>query len=501
MGGVAACSEAATQPAADASAGAESMDAATQAADSAFSADVDAGESRDAEAEADACSTTIAYGAAWIHGAGHPGSSDVVPGLVTWDGACVDEGPSSYALLSNGFKPYFTGHSACVLALDSAGCAGVPPGCATRLTYGASWNRAPGHPLDYDDVADRALWDGLCSSDGAGGAFATLSNGWSPHFANDGGPPACALSVRYTQCGGIYTNPVVPVDCADPGVLHDGSRYVMACTSGNAADAFPIRTSTDLVAWMEAGHVFPAASKPAWAKGDFWAPEIHAVGGAYVAYFTARHADGQLSIGAATAPTALGPFTDIGAPLVHQASMGSIDPHEFLAPDGTTYLLWKDDGNAVGKPTPIHAQPLAPGGTALTGTATVLITNDRPWEGAVTEAPWMVAHGGELFLFYSGGSYADATYAVGVARAPAPLGPFVKASGPLVATKGAWVGPGHCSIVDAPSGDLAIVEHAWASGRVNGPGDGRLLLVDRVAWGADGWPTTIAPSTGSVAVP
>jgi hypothetical protein len=36
---------------------------------------------------------------------------------------------------------------------------------------------------------------------------------------------------------------------------------------------------------------------------------------------------------------------------------------------------------------------------------------------------------------------------------------------------------------------------------VNGPGDARLLLVDRIAWGTDGWPTTIAPSTGSVAIP
>jgi GH43 family beta-xylosidase len=465
----------------------------------------DAGDDADGAASTDggvtACHTTLTYGAAWIHGAGHPGSSDEVAGSVTWDGTCTDDGANSYALLSNGFKPYFAGDAACIIALDSVGCPDVAPGCATRITYGSSWERTASHPLDYDDVADRVLWDGVCSTDGAGAAFATLSNGWAPHFSSDASSAACAMSLRYTQCGGLYTNPVVPVDCADPGVLHDGARYVVACTSGDAADAFPLRTSSDLIAWSEAGSIFPSASKPSWAKSDFWAPEVHRVGSAYVAYFTARHSDGVLSVGAATAPSALGPFADVGAPLVHQASMGSIDPHEFQAPDGTLYLLWKDDGNAVGMPTPIHIQPLSADGITLMGAPTTLITNDQPWEGAVTEAPWLVTHGGEFFLFYSGGSYADSTYAVGVARASSPLGPFTKAGSPLVATKGNWVGPGHCSIVDAPSGDLAIVEHGWATGHVNGPGDGRLLLVDRVAWAATGWPSTIAPSTGSVAVP
>jgi beta-xylosidase len=383
-----------------------------------------------------------------------------------------------------------------VIALDTRGC-GAPEACATRIAYGAAWQRAANHPLDYDDVSDRVLWDGVCANDSAS-SFAALSNGWEPHFTGNG---ACALSLRYTGCGGLYTNSVFPAGCADPGVLHDGTRWIVTCTSGNAADAFPIRTSTDLITWTDAGHVFPSASKPAWAASDFWAPEIHKVGGGYVAYFTARHTDGQLSIGAATSASPLGPFVDVGAPLVHEAGMGVIDATEFETAGGDRYLIWKDDGNAIGKPTPIHARPLAADGVTLTGTDTVLVTNDQSWEGAVTEAPWMVAHGGEYFLFYSGNSYANATYAVGVARASSPLGPFTKAAGPLVVTKGAWVGPGHCSVVDAPTGDLAIVYHAWRVGHVNGPGDARLLLVDRVGWGADGWPTTIAPSTGTVAIP
>ncbi|HEX9105539.1 MAG TPA: glycoside hydrolase family 43 protein, partial [Polyangia bacterium] len=243
-------------------------------------------------------------------------------------------------------------------------------------------------------------------------------------------------------------------------------------------------------------------AKPAWAVSDFWAPEIHRVGAKWVAYFTARGSDGKLAIGAATAPASTGPFTALVAPLVHDANMGLIDATEFEAADGSKYLLWKEDGNAVGKPTPIHGQPLAADGLSLTGSPSTLITNDQAWEGAVVEGPWLVAHGGAYWLFYSGNSYANATYAVGVARATSPLGPYTKAAAPIVTSQGPWVGPGHCSVVDGPGGETMMLYHAWASGHVNGPGDARLMLADRVAWAASGWPTLpAAPSVATQPLP
>jgi hypothetical protein len=44
----------------------------------------------------------------------------------------------------------------------------------------------------------------------------------------------------------------------------------------------------------------------------------------YLCDVQARHSDGQLSVGAATASNPLGPFTDVGAPLVHESNMGHI---------------------------------------------------------------------------------------------------------------------------------------------------------------------------------
>ena len=485
-----ACSSSSAQPDAGDADGSVDASIAGDASDAS-----DASDTNDADAAVAPCTTHVQYGAAWIHGPNHPDDFDVTDGAVTWDGTCTDDGASSYATLSNGWKPYFTGHSACILALDeSASCSPTPSACATRVTYGAGWLPPQNHPTSYDDVDGRVFSDGVCH----GGAYADLSNGWQPHFS--GG--ACPLSFRYDQCGGLYTNPVIPGDCPDPGVLRDGNQYVLSCTSGDAADAFPIYTSPDLAHWTLVGHIFPSTSKPTWAKSDFWAPEIHHVGSHYVAYFSARGADGMLAIGAASAASSLGPFADLGAPLIHDPSMGLIDASEITTSSQTPYVLWKEDGNAVNQPTPIHSQELASDGLSLVGSPATLVTNDQAWEGAVTEAPFMVERSGTFYLFYSGNSYANATYAVGVARGSSPLGPMTKASGPILVTGGAWVGPGHCSVLDTFAGDTAIVYHAWPNGCVNQQGCGRATLLDEVAWQADGWPyVLLGPSSTTRPIP
>ena len=432
--------------------------------------------------DANVCTTRITYGARWIRPANHPAQHDVVEADVSWDGTCVPDGANSYAVLSNGWKPYFTGTNGCEIAFDHSTACGAPSTCTTRITYGDAWRKPAGHDAQYDDVAGRVYWDGACRAAGTD-SFAELSNTWAPHFA---GANACALSFRWSECGGAYANPVVPTDCADPGVVRDGDRYVMSCTSGNAGDAFPLYTSTDLVTWTRVGHILPAAARPPWAKRDFWAPEIHKIGQQWVAYFSARTADGKLALGAAIASDPLGPYTAKPEPLLVDANVGLIDASAFVV-GGVAYLVWKEDGNAIGQPTPIKARAIGPDGISLTGATTTLITNDRAWEGNLVEAPFIIEHDGHYYLFYSGNAYYDGRYAVGVARASSPLGPYEKAPAPIVTTRAPWVGPGHCSVVPGKGGDLYMVYHAWREGMVNGPGDGRLVLVDQIVW-RDGWP-------------
>eukprot|EP01096_Ripella_sp_DP13-Kostka_P015696 TRINITY_DN7435_c0_g1_i1.p1 TRINITY_DN7435_c0_g1~~TRINITY_DN7435_c0_g1_i1.p1 ORF type:complete len:325 (+),score=94.34 TRINITY_DN7435_c0_g1_i1:38-976(+) len=258
-----------------------------------------------------------------------------------------------------------------------------------------------------------------------------------------------------------YTNPVVAANTPDPGVISyletDGGQvqYVAVVTSNNDQDTFPMYLSFDLVNWVQNGFVFPnnSPNRPSWAVSDFWAPEVHRINATqWNLFFTARNPQGVLSIGVAHAPSPLGPFVPQSKPLIeiNSVPMGAIDATYFEW-QGAKYLIWKEDGNAVGKPTPININQLSADGLSiLNTTATQLITNDQPWEGAVTEVPWIIHRHDYFYLFYSGNAYNTPSYAVGVARSKSLMGPFVKYPNPILHTQNStseWQGPGHCSVL------------------------------------------------------
>lgn len=292
-----------------------------------------------------------------------------------------------------------------------------------------------------------------------------------------------------------FVNPVVDANCPDPGVIEDGGGFLAVCTTNSNAtpDKFPIRRSTDLVRWTEIGHLFPAGRVPAWARSEFWAPEIHRIGAGYVAYFTARDTTGRLCLGAARADRPEGPWTDLGAPLVRDARVGMIDPHQFRDEDGKRYLYWKADGNDFRppEPTPIYVQPLAADGLSLTGERRTILRNDQPWEGDVIEGGSIIKRADTYYFVYSGNTFNSERYAVGVARSESPLGPFEKLPRPILVSDGDFVGPGHGSVVSAAGADY-YVYHAWRPGQIDAgwdkPAYPRVMLVDRIRWGHDGWP-------------
>ena len=66
------------------------------------------------------------------------------------------------------------------------------------------------------------------------------------------------LPALLTTTFAIFTNPIVPSDHPDPGVLRlPDDSFVAVTTSNDASNSFPILTSPDLVSWSPAGYVFP----------------------------------------------------------------------------------------------------------------------------------------------------------------------------------------------------------------------------------------------------
>ena len=181
---------------------------------------------------------------------------------------------------------------------------------------------------------------------------------------------------------------------------------------------------------------------------------------------------------------------------------------------GVPYLVWKVDGNSHGNPTPILAAQLSNNGTKVIGTPVELIRNDKPWEGILVEAPWIVKHQSMYYLFYSaGGGYADINYSIWMARSTKLLGPYEKNATSLLHTKSqesnrSWEGPGHCSVLPVHGSKhdgYAVFYHAWFHGKI-GPPYFRVMLVDAVSWeDGSGWAVvnngTNVPSEGTVPVP
>ena len=288
---------------------------------------------------------------------------------------------------------------------------------------------------------------------------------------------------------GKYRNPVRAGDFPDPSVIRVGERgFYAVTTSTDWAPFFPIFKSNDLIDWELVGHVF--ARRPDWCAGNFWAPDFAEKDGRFYVYYTARRKDGPLCVAVATADRPEGPYTDHG-PLIGQNRYGAIDAMAADDADGGRWLLWKEDGNAHNRPTPIFAQRLSDDGLVLLGEQVELLRNDAPWEGRLVEAPHVIRRNGWFYMFYSGNKCCgeDCAYAVGVARARALTGPWEKCpQNPILAGNDAFRCPGHGAPVDDGKGNWYYLYHAYER-RADAIYVGRQLCLDAVRWGLDGWPS------------
>ena len=200
---------------------------------------------------------------------------------------------------------------------------------------------------------------------------------------------AASMTKAAEESAVAYSNPVLAGDYPDPSVIRVGKDFWATATSSEWGPQFPILHSRDLVNWKIIGAVFP--KRPAWATGNFWAPEISEDHGRYCVYYVGRKKDGPLSVAVAIADKPEGPYTDHG-PLVSQEA-GSIDPMPVTDEKGERYLIWKEDGNSRKLPTILWAQQLSGDGASLAGDRKELIRNDAPWEGAVVEGEDAVVEG------------------------------------------------------------------------------------------------------------
>ncbi|MBA2619669.1 MAG: family 43 glycosylhydrolase [Acidobacteria bacterium] len=290
-----------------------------------------------------------------------------------------------------------------------------------------------------------------------------------------------------------YTNPVIAGDFPDPSVIRVGEDYYSTATSGGWSPVFSIAHSKDLVNWRIVGSVFPM--KPAWAKGDFWAPEIAADKGKFYIFYTARRDEGKnkkgtLCVAVATSDQPDRNYVDKGA-LVCQ-EMGSLDGFFIRDENDKPFLVWKEDGNDRQQPTWLYAQALDESLTKLVGKPKKLFRNEGAgWENHVIEGADIIRKDGWFYMFYSGNACCGraCNYALGVARSKTLLGKWEKnPANPILAGNEVWQCPGHGTIVKTPDGSDFLLYHAYRK-RGDAFNVGREALLDKIDWTKDGWAT------------
>ncbi|MCP2330134.1 family 43 glycosylhydrolase [Actinoalloteichus caeruleus] len=283
--------------------------------------------------------------------------------------------------------------------------------------------------------------------------------------------------------------PVLPGYHADPDIAVFGDTYYLYPTTdgfpGWGSTTFSVFSSKDLVNWTDHGVILDLGTDVPWADRNAWAPTIAERDGRYYFYFTAAQ-----QVGVAVADSPLGPFEDVGAPLVSANPGGvgqAIDPAAFVDEDGQAYLYW---GNGAPFVVPLNEDMVSFDPSSVRRLSGL----DEFREGL-----FVVRRGDTYHLTYSIDDTRSPDYRVGYATADSPLGPFTS-HGVILSGDPAQgiLGTGHNSVLRVPgTDDWYIAYHRFAV--PDGDGTHRETTLDRLTFGADGLAEPVVPTLEGVA--
>jgi arabinan endo-1,5-alpha-L-arabinosidase len=282
----------------------------------------------------------------------------------------------------------------------------------------------------------------------------------------------------------------------DPStIVREGDRF-WTFSTGMGLKSF---WSTNLLEWQSGPRVLP--QMPPWVKqvvadqrGDYWAPDVIRVNDRWLLYYSvSRFGKNTSAIALVTTPT-LTPtagkveWHDAGIVIQSERTndFNTIDPAAFADRDGRLWLAFGSYWSGIKlvelDPQTGHRRaPNAPLG-ALAAKAQI-------------EAPFLYRHADRYYLFVNWGQCCqgtNSTYEIRVGRSDQVTGPYRDredkdlrtGGGTLVlGSEGAFIGPGHASIVTVAGQEWFSFHYYDARNR------GRPTLgLRKLTWDKEGWP-------------
>ena len=209
---------------------------------------------------------------------------------------------------------------------------------------------------------------------------------------------------------GFADNPIIQT-CftADPApMVYEERVYVYVGVDSSAApdNSYLMRyykcySSKDMVNWTDRGIVLKT-SEFSWSGGEADAAQVIEHNGKFY-YHISTNASGGVALGIAVADNPLGPFKNIGNPVVTANQMSGcnathswrgLDPTIFIDDDGQAYLYW---GNNVFYWVKLNADLIS-----ITGAISCIAANNTASFGPdYEEAPWVYKRNNLYYLIYA----------------------------------------------------------------------------------------------------
>lgn len=310
---------------------------------------------------------------------------------------------------------------------------------------------------------------------------------------------------------GNHVNPILPDFHADPEILYSektGKYYIYSTTDGVrhwGGWKFNVFSSEDLVNWKDEGTMLDVKSDQVpWARGNAWAPAIierKQKDGSYKYYFYySADAGRRKEIGVAVADDPVGPFVDLGKPMISDEPEGcrgqQIDVDVFQDPKSKKYYIYWGNGYMAG----------AELNDDMTSLRAETITKLTPEGGtlqdyAYREAPYVIYRKGTYYFLWSVDDTGSPNYHVAYGTSRKPLGPIKVAEEPVILKQrpeDKIYGTAHNSVVQIPGTDKwYIVYHRINKRYIEpfmGPGYHREVCIDEMHFDKQGRILPVTPT-------
>ena len=255
----------------------------------------------------------------------------------------------------------------------------------------------------------------------------------------------------------------------DPQILLYNDRYY--CYATSSSQGFLVWESGDLIHWSEPELCFAAIES--WGKSHFWAPEVIRHNGKFIMHYTAMSRElNSLRIGVAVADYPKGPFRDVHGSPMFDPGYAAIDGSALVCPEGNFFYYSRDcSENYVDgvKTSQLYCVRMNDDLTETIGEPVLVTSPTEPFERKSlsmeephlwNEGPCVILRGGKYIMNYSANHYASNDYAICIATADHPMGPWIKSkNNPVLSCRAELFGAGHNAFFTDKQGRLMTAFH------------------------------------------